>query len=92
MASFYLSDTADDWWTELTRTRHPETFSWEEFVREFYIRFFPRATRLEYVDRFALLVQADRMFVSNYYTKFIQLARFGPLANIPDKATRAHRF
>src|SRR3954466_13083771 len=92
LATFHLTDIADDWWTELTRTRQPETFSWEEFVKLFYIRFFPRVTRLEYADRFASLVQADRMTVSDYYTKFIQLARFAPLADIPDEATRAHRF
>src|SRR3954466_4134013 len=92
LATFHLTDIADDWWTELTRTRQPETFSWKEFVTVFYVRFFPRATRLEYADRFASLVQADRMSVSDYYTKFIQLAKFAPLAGIPDEATRAHRF
>src|SRR4051812_38237049 len=61
-------------------------------MRDFYIRFFHRANRLEYSDRFASLVQADMMSVSDYYNKFIQLAKFAPLADIPDEATRAHRF
>lgn len=47
-------------------------------MREFYIRFFPQATRMGFVDRFASLVQAEWMSVSDNYARYIPLARFAP--------------
>lgn len=70
LATFYLSASIDKWWEELTRTRKPETFSWEDFVKAFYVLFFPRATRQEMADKFASLYQG-RMSVANYYARFI---------------------
>lgn len=46
-ASFYITTAANEWWDELTRTRRPETFTWEDFMKAFYARLFPMATRQE---------------------------------------------
>lgn len=66
-------------------TRKPETFSWVDFAKTFYVCFFPRTTKMEFDDRFSSLYQ-DGMSVADYYARFVQLVRFTPYCDIPNEA------
>ena len=52
LATLHLDAQADEWWDGMTRARRPETYTWDEFVRTFNTRFFPRAIRQDLDDRF----------------------------------------
>lgn len=89
LATFQLRSDADEWWKAQIGTRGPETYTWEEFIRIFYVRFFPRAIQQQSTNRFSTLQHGSNMTVHEYHARFIQLARFSPVPVTPDEPTLA---
>src|SRR5436853_3049519 len=92
LAAFQLRAEGDQWWESETRTRRPETFTWDAFVTAFYVRFFPRAVRQQLVDRYNNLRQGYNQSVQAYHASFIQIGRFAPQTAKPDEVGVAWTF
>jgi hypothetical protein len=73
-------------------TEHPNetVITWDLFKIEYNRRFFPKAQRQLRAIEFQNLVQGN-MTVEQYFTKFIELARFATNL-IPDEESKAERF
>src|SRR3954470_13070575 len=92
IASLHLDAQADEWWEGMTRARRAKTYTWDEFVRAFYVRFFPRATRQDLADRFQNLKQGDNQSITDYHSRFIQLGRFAPQSVVADESGMTWKF
>src|SRR5947208_1167114 len=92
IASLHLDAQADEWWEGMTRARRAETYTWDEFVRAFNVRFFPRATRQDLADRFQNLKQGENQSITDYHSRFIQLGRFAPQSVVADEPGMTWKF
>src|SRR3954462_1623880 len=92
LAAFQLRSEADQWWSSETRIRDPETFTWEDFTKAFFLRFFPRAMQQQLADRFASLRQGFNVSVQEYHASFIQLGHFAPQSTAEDEPGLAWKF
>src|SRR4051812_6166918 len=92
IATLHLDAQADEWWEGMTRARRAETYTWDEFVRAFYVRFFPRATRQDLADRFQNLKQGENQSITDYHSRFIQLGRFAPQSVVADEPGMTWKF
>jgi len=74
-----LANEADDWWVSVQPMLENggAAVTWAVFRREFLNRYFPEDVRGKKEIRFLELKQGD-MSVTEYATKFIELAKFYP--------------
>jgi hypothetical protein len=74
-----LAEEADDWWVSLQPTleHNDAVITWAVFKREFLNRYFPEDVHGRKEIEFLELKQGD-MSVTEYATKFVELAQFYP--------------
>src|SRR5262249_25847810 len=92
LATFTLQDDADAWWDSTFRTifQHRAGITWDEFLRVFREKYFPRHVRDQKVQEFLSLSQGS-MSVQEYEAKFAKLEKFAPSICV-DEQMRAAKF
>ncbi|XP_031120825.1 uncharacterized protein LOC116024062 [Ipomoea triloba] len=91
IAVFYLQQRADIWWAAVgPNLRQSPAFGWEAFKEALREKFYPEHVRTAKYDEFLHLRQGNRT-VQEYYTEFINLARFAPTL-APDEHGQASKF
>ena len=89
MVKIQLRDVARTWWlAEEARLEKP--ISWNQFLKSFYERFFPKTAQGEMEEQFIRLQQKDRI-IDEYAAEFLRLSRFVPY-KVADEENRASRF
>ncbi|XP_031131708.1 uncharacterized protein LOC116033093 [Ipomoea triloba] len=88
---FYLQQRADIWWAAAgPNLRQSPAFGWEAFKEALREKFYPEHVRTAKYDEFLHLRQGNRI-VQEYYTEFIDLARFAPTLAL-DELGKANKF
>src|SRR5262249_28188528 len=92
LATFTLQDDADAWWDSTFRTifQHRAGITWEDFLRVFREKYFPRHIRDQRVQEFLSLSQGS-MTVQEDEAKFAKLEKFAPSICV-DEQMRAAKF
>ena len=91
-ATFLLQDEAAAWWElELGKQGPNDTpFTWTDFRKVFYERYFPQSVRVQKFREFDRLEQGT-LTVSQYASKFEELSRYAP-SLLADEGIRARKF
>ncbi|XP_021747882.1 uncharacterized protein LOC110713743 [Chenopodium quinoa] len=92
-ATYYLRGEADLWWqqNETTIRALPGfNFIWTKFQEKVRDKFYPSFLQKQKAEEFSNL-RMDRMSVTEYYTKFIELSRFAEGSVSTEKA-KARKF
>lgn len=69
-----------------------DTFTWDDFFKAFYVRFFSRTTRQDLAERLINLYQGPNMSVAEYHSRFLQLGQFAPQSTVPSEAAMTWKF
>ncbi|XP_021773597.1 uncharacterized protein LOC110737564 [Chenopodium quinoa] len=90
-AAMYLKDEADIWWRDSAEIVKAEpNFGWEVFKTALRDKFYPPFFKKQKAQEF-LNIEMGRMSISEYYNKFMTLARFAPEV-VPTEELKAQRF
>ncbi|KAA0056187.1 gag protease polyprotein [Cucumis melo var. makuwa] len=91
-AVFMLTDRGTAWWEMAERMLGGDVgqITWEQFKKNFYVKFFPASLRDAKRQKFLNLEQDDRT-VEQYDAEFDMLSRFAP-EMIATEAARADKF
>ena len=91
-ATFMLQGEAADWWEIKIGKMGPNDvpFTWEEFRKVFYEKYFPQSIRLQKFREFDRLIQSH-MTVAQYAVKFEELSRYAPALKAEENV-RARKF
>ncbi|KAL8148093.1 hypothetical protein AgCh_005438 [Apium graveolens] len=76
-ASYFLKGEANYWWESMRALEGGEFIIWERFTELFLEKYFPRYMKNQMEIKFLNLTQGD-LTVSEYESKFTELARFVP--------------
>lgn len=91
VATFYLKEEADNWWSTVEVACLAESdFSWETFKERLRARFYPVALKWQKQQEFLKLNQGG-MTVQEYTDKFVELSRFAPHI-IPTEEEKAKKY
>ncbi|XP_021714716.1 uncharacterized protein LOC110682696 [Chenopodium quinoa] len=90
-AIYYLRGEADLWWQQNEATiRALPRFNWTKFQEKVRDKFYPSFLQKQKAEEFSNL-RMDKMTVTEYYTKFIELSRFAEGSVSTEKA-KARKF
>ncbi|XP_021750370.1 uncharacterized protein LOC110716043 [Chenopodium quinoa] len=90
-AAMYLKDEADIWWRDNAEIiKAKPNFRWEVFKTALRDKFYPPFLKKQKAQEFINL-EMGRMSISEYYNKFMTLARFAPEV-VPTEELKAQRF
>ncbi|XP_070045311.1 uncharacterized protein [Nicotiana tomentosiformis] len=91
-AVFQMTGSVKRWWGDyvLTRPAGSPSLTWDQFSQLFLEKFIPFTLREEYRRQFELLQQGG-MFVTQYETRFVDLARHAIIL-LPTEREKVRRF
>ncbi|XP_021747439.1 uncharacterized protein LOC110713288 [Chenopodium quinoa] len=90
-ATYYLRGEADLWWQQNEATiRALPGFNWTKSQEKVRDKFYPSFLQKQKAEEFSNL-RMDKMTVTEYYTKFIELSRFAEGSVSTEKA-KARKF
>ncbi|XP_021737553.1 uncharacterized protein LOC110704075 [Chenopodium quinoa] len=90
-ATYFLRGEADLWWQQNETTiRALPGFNWAKFQEKVRDKFYPRFLQIQKAEKFSNL-KMEKMSVTKYYTKFIELSRFAEEYVATEKA-KARKF
>ncbi|XP_021754918.1 uncharacterized protein LOC110720219 [Chenopodium quinoa] len=90
-ATYYLRGEVDLWWQQNEATiRALPGFNWTKFQEKVRDKFYPSFLQKQKAEEFSNL-RMEKMSVTEYYTKFIELSRFAEESVTTEKA-KARKF
>ena len=91
IASSYLKDQADMWWSHHhTVVLENTEYNWDRFTQDIRNKFYPLYLKKRKIHEFATLVMVN-LTVEEYYQKFLKLLRFAPTL-VPSEEHRIQKF
>ncbi|XP_031119004.1 uncharacterized protein LOC116022416 [Ipomoea triloba] len=91
IATFYLQQEADNWWSMMgPMYRQEGEFRWTDLKARMRDRFYPEHVKSAKYEEFLHLRQGTTS-IQDYYAKYLELARFVP-ALAPDEPSKARKF
>ncbi|XP_031120390.1 uncharacterized protein LOC116023532 [Ipomoea triloba] len=91
IATFYLQQEADNWWSMMgPMYRQEGEFQWTDLKARMRDRFYPEHVKSAKYEEFLHLRQGTTS-IQDYFAKYLELARFVP-ALAPDEPSKARKF